>query len=119
MSEKYKLSKCDCRYGAPMGRPSVWPGRGPGDSWPPQAAAQSWPPLRLRRLALDSGGYDGGGAYWGCGRPLFVAYGDGVEIFIRDAETRPGAGIRTVAAAAAHLRRVLPGVRLARVRGKP
>lgn len=31
--------------------------------------------LRIRRVRLDSGGYDDGGAYWGTGTPLFQAYG--------------------------------------------
>jgi hypothetical protein len=29
--------------------------------------------LYLRRVHLNSGGYDTGGAYWGHGMPLFVA----------------------------------------------
>lgn len=31
----------------------------------------------LRKVRLDSGGYDEGGAYWGIGTPLFRAYSDG------------------------------------------
>jgi hypothetical protein len=33
--------------------------------------------LYLRRVCLDSGGYDKGGAYWGSGEPLFCAWDDG------------------------------------------
>ncbi len=41
--------------------------------------------LNLRRVRLNSGGYDGGGAYWGTGLPLFCAWGEPghVEIYCR------------------------------------
>jgi len=40
--------------------------------------------LYLRRLRLDSGGYDEGGAYWGHGEPLYWAtHGAGVHVFRR------------------------------------
>ena len=40
--------------------------------------------LYLRRLHLDSGGYDEGGAYWGHGQPLYWATdGAGVDVFRR------------------------------------
>jgi hypothetical protein len=40
--------------------------------------------LYLRRLRLDSGGYDEGGAYWGLGEPLYWATdGDGEHVFRR------------------------------------
>lgn len=29
---------------------------------------------RARRVRLDSGGYDNGGAYWGTGEPLYQVY---------------------------------------------
>lgn len=32
--------------------------------------------LHLRRVPLDSGGYDPGGAYWGQGTPLYCAFGE-------------------------------------------
>lgn len=32
--------------------------------------------LRVRRVPLDSGGYDAGGAYWGIGSPLYCAFGE-------------------------------------------
>jgi hypothetical protein len=44
------------RYGAPMGRSVATPS---GDC------------LTVRPVALDSGGYDAGGAYWGIGKPLY------------------------------------------------
>ena len=43
------------------------------------AAIEAAPPvlkLHLNRVRLDSGGYDSGGAYWGHGGPLYVAYDD-------------------------------------------
>lgn len=43
--------------------------------------------VRLQMVPLDSGGYDPGGAYWGSGPRLYVAWGDGTEevqeIFMR------------------------------------
>ena len=29
--------------------------------------------IRLFKMALDSGGYDDGGAYWGIGEPIYIA----------------------------------------------
>ena len=58
-------------YGAPMGRHT-------GPSLDQEAG-----PLYLRRVRLDAGGYDSGGAYWGLGQPLWEAMDqDGnIEIF--------------------------------------
>lgn len=55
------LCKVNAKYGAPMGRNNRYPD--PGD-------------LRKydRRVYLDSGGYDKGGAYWGIGAPLRVEF---------------------------------------------
>lgn len=50
-----------CTYGAPMGRYDR--GGDPGDDR-----------LYLRRLPLDSGGYDRGGAYWGHGASMYAAF---------------------------------------------
>lgn len=54
------ITDVDCRYGAPMGRV---------DNFDP-------PPLRLRlrRVHINRGGYDSGGAYWGLGQPLYEAF---------------------------------------------
>lgn len=51
------------RYGAPMGRKS--------DHLAGLIVVPRDPPFTLRRIRLDSGGYDSGGAYWGLGAPLY------------------------------------------------
>lgn len=48
------------KYGASMGRYT-------GPHYIETTAGK----LRLRRVPLNSGGYDPGGAYWGLGQPLF------------------------------------------------
>lgn len=58
-----KLSKVNCRYGAPMGRPSIC-------NVDPALIGK----LHLRRVIRDSGGYDSGGAYWGLGGRLWWYY---------------------------------------------
>lgn len=50
--------KVSCRYGAPMGRVS-------------SGALDLSRRLYLRRIPLNGGGYDRGGAYWGIGAPLW------------------------------------------------
>lgn len=35
--------------------------------------------FRLEKLRFYDGAYDKGGAYWGCGNPIFHAWGDGEE----------------------------------------
>jgi hypothetical protein len=58
----FALSKVDCKYGAPMGRRSHY-------------ASANWSGrLYARKVALDSGGYDSGGAYWGHSQTLFCVY---------------------------------------------
>lgn len=51
--------KCHSQYGAPMGRPSYGHGADPTT------------PFTLRRIRINQGGYDDGGAYWGTGQPLY------------------------------------------------
>ena len=64
-------SKVSCKYGAPMGRGGSPLGSGK---------------THLARVRLDSGGYDPGGAYWGTGEPIFVAWDDeGGEVYVRAA----------------------------------
>lgn len=64
-----KLPKVNCQYGAPMGRPN-W-----NDGMPRDLPRKFY----LRRINLDSGGYDNGGAYWGIGAPLYLAETQSVE----------------------------------------
>ncbi len=67
------ITPVSCRYGAPMGRYT-----GP-DYLEPLAS-----PVYLRRVPLDSGGYDSGGAYWGLGVPLYAAQDqDGNTVILR------------------------------------
>lgn len=76
-----KLPKVDTQYGAPMGRLNR--------SW----TTADWPKprsLKLTAVALDSGGYDNGGAYWGHamdGTRLYCLHGENVLEFVR-AKTR-------------------------------
>jgi hypothetical protein len=51
-----------CQYGAPLGRYT-------GPDFLDVDAGK----IYLRRVRLDSGGYDSGGAYWGLGAPLWEA----------------------------------------------
>jgi hypothetical protein len=56
-------------YGSPMGR---------------RSDSELTGKLHLRRVRLDRGGYDTGGAYWGVGAPLWVAWDDdGNERYLR------------------------------------
>lgn len=55
------------KYGAQMGRHGGHPGNEPEGK------------LYLRRVPINSGGYDPGGAYWGLGPPLWW-YGDGADV---------------------------------------
>ena len=63
-----------CRYGAPMGRAGAHPGLDPHCR------------VHVSRLPIDSGGYDRGGAYWGCdlgAGAMFAAWGcDEGETFV-------------------------------------
>lgn len=62
-----QFSEVSRQYGAPMGRRSYGlPAHTEGDGRT----------IRLFKVALDSGGYDDGGAYWGIGAPLFCATDD-------------------------------------------
>ena len=74
------MKNVDSKYGAPMGRSSVSLER----------LQESGGKISLKRIPLDEGGYDSGGAYWGIGAPLFVAQNDeGEEFYFRapDRET--------------------------------
>jgi len=54
------ITPVSSRYGAPMGRHT-------GPDFLDVDAGR----LYLRRVPLNSGGYDAGGAYWGLGSPLW------------------------------------------------
>ena len=72
---KYTYTKAYSQYGASMGR---------RDNITESACTIKF---HLQRVPLDSGGYDPGGAYWGLGDPLYVAFGEGElevqEMFFR------------------------------------
>jgi hypothetical protein len=71
----YSYSNACSKYGASMGR----------DSTRQRDLPTEPVKLYLQRVRLDSGGYDPGGAYWGHGEPLYVAFdlaGD-VQHFVR------------------------------------
>lgn len=79
------LPNVSSRFGAPMGRRGVLP-----QSLANAFALCALPGTRVRlvRVPLDRGGYDGGGAYWGSGEPLWRAWfadkdGDERESFFR------------------------------------
>ena len=72
----YIYTKAYSQYGASMGRPDR------------TAEAETVMKPHLERVRLNSGGYDPGGAYWGHGAPLYVAWGDGQEMFFRARDRR-------------------------------
>ena len=59
------ITPVSCKYGAPMGRRTD---RNNGT----EGVVKTY----LKRVRIDSGGYDSGGAYWGLGQPLFEAFND-------------------------------------------
>jgi hypothetical protein len=56
------ITPVNCQFGAPMGRNEQ--GIKPTDKTK----------VYKKRVRLDSGGYDSGGAYWGIGSPLYVEF---------------------------------------------
>lgn len=69
----------DPRRGASMGR---------SQRTPETCASRFY----LRRIPIDSGGYDQGGAYWGCGAPIYFAESeDGAAFLTMRAWDRDGA----------------------------
>lgn len=71
-----KLENACSKYGAAMGR---------RDTLPDDVSARV--KLCLRRLPMVDGCYDRGGAYWGGYVPghgaMWIAWGDGVRVFVR------------------------------------
>jgi hypothetical protein len=81
--------RLDCKYGAPMGRPTLscyWDKAGERVELEVIPNAR---PFHLVRVPLNSGGYDKGGAYWGFPNDLwgFIGPIDDVRGFVR-AKTR-------------------------------
>jgi len=67
------ITPVSAKYGAPMGRYT-------GPDFLDEGAC----PIYLRRIPLDGGGYDSGGAYWGLGAPLYSAQDqDGNTVILR------------------------------------
>jgi len=69
------ITPVNCKYGAPMGRNSV--GKYPttitsGNNC--RIVKKNQTKVYRKRVRLDSGGYDSGGAYWGLGAPLYVEF---------------------------------------------
>ena len=71
------ITKVSSKYGAPMGRYT-------GPNFLDCDAGK----IYLRRVPLDNGGYDAGGAYWGHGQPLFEAMDQDGSGFILRAGSR-------------------------------
>lgn len=64
----------NCQYGAPMGR----------RTYPISVEDKGCKSLHLFKVALDSGGYDDGGAYWGHSyNALYCARNEEVQEFVR------------------------------------
>lgn len=63
------LTDVSSKYGAPMGRRNI--------------TENTTGKVRLFRVRFVDGCYDSGGAYWGCGDPLYAAIGDGFEWYAR------------------------------------
>lgn len=67
------LPEVSSKYGAPMGRVSV---------------VGEPVKLAITRIAIDSGGYDSGGAYWGLGDPLYRVEGEATDLYRRAKSAR-------------------------------
>lgn len=71
---RFQLSAVGSIYGAPMGRRE-------SSERPTEPRTVS-----IQRVRINAGGYDAGGAYWGTGAPLYVAWADnGYRQFVRAA----------------------------------
>ena len=67
------ITKCDCRYGAPMGRDNVYEGIYLDFPFISPDDQRKLPKLYDCEIKLTDG-YDKGGAYWGTGKQLRVSY---------------------------------------------
>lgn len=97
----------DARYGAPMGRPNRNTYTDRRGNLMCLTVNEHAAPFQLRRVRLDNGGYDRGGAYWGLGEPLYEFTGPITDIsgFVRG---------RTREAAKAEVRKLHPQARFFR-----
>ena len=69
------ITPVNCKYGAPMGRANVGNYPVTVTSGPNcRIFKKDQPKIYRKRVRLDSGGYDMGGAYWGIGAPLYVEF---------------------------------------------
>jgi hypothetical protein len=75
MSKLNPTPDVNCKYGAPMGRPSHDTFTDKQGRTFQMIVNDDAKPFRLIRCPLDSGGYDRGGAYWGLGEPLYYYEG--------------------------------------------
>jgi hypothetical protein len=73
------INTVSSKYGAPMGRHT-------GPYYIDTSAK-----VYLRKIPLDNGGYDKGGAYWGLGQPLWEALDQDKNGFIFRAGNRDSA----------------------------
>jgi hypothetical protein len=71
------IKQVNSKYGAPMGRFT-------GPNFLDTDAGK----IVLRRIYLDNGGYDRGGAYWGHGEPLYETMDEEGNGFILRANSR-------------------------------
>lgn len=95
----------NCRYGAPMGRAS--------DNLSALVIMPTDGPMTLQCVKVNYGGYDAGGAYWGCGLPL---YWWSIEIVEGDSRDECSGYFRAYdrAAAKAHIRELQEHVKFYR-----
>lgn len=60
-----ELPMCSCKYGAPMGRENLV-----------QGTYRTGIRMHMIKLRFVDYDYDAGGAYWGCGNPIYWAVSD-------------------------------------------
>lgn len=91
-----KLSQVGSASGSPMGR-----------SERHDIITSDSPKFSLKRIPINRGGYDSGGAYWGIGQPLYWYSDDdgNVSAYFRAADRE---------AAKAHIRKTYPTARFFR-----
>jgi hypothetical protein len=69
------ITDVNCKFGAPMGRSKV--GQAPQNikaGRKNRFYTSAGVPIYTKRVQLDCGGYDKGGAYWGLGGDLYVRF---------------------------------------------